>query len=379
MKRRAELKLKLTGASVFDTGKRAFIKRDVYVSDGVICGALSEYENIDCAEKFIVPGYVDVHTHGCGGVDIMEADAKALEKLSLIYASHGTTTVFPTVMTAALPKINSAISNIKSTVTGGARFAGVHIEGPYISAKKPGCHDVSLIRKPDAGEMTALAEKIYPLKTHFTVAPEEAPEGLIRKLSEASTIGIGHTNATAEECEKALSDGAVSFTHTFNAMTALTHRGTGAAGAAMASSAYAELICDGLHVSPEAVRALYKAKKYDGDKLVLITDSIPQATLPFGNYEMNGIPFTLSEGGAKKADGTIVGSTLTLHDAIKNLMRFCDIAFEEALICATKTPAEMTGIYGDCGSIEIGKRADMLVLDKEKNISSVIIGGKKII
>ena len=147
----------------------------------------------------------------------------------------------------------------------------------------------------------------------------------------------------------------------------------------MASSAYAELICDGLHVSPEAVRARYKAKKYDGDKLVLITDSIPQATLPFGNYEMNGIPFTLSEKGARKSDGTIVGSTLTLHDAIKNLMRFCDISFEEALICATKTPAEMVGIYDSCGSIEVGKRADMLILDNEKNIFSVIIGGKKII
>ena len=127
------------------------------------------------------------------------------------------------------------------------------------------------------------------------------------------------------------------------------------------------------------MRALYKAKKYDGDRLVLITDSIPQATLPFGNYEMNGIPFTLSEGGAKKADGTIVGSTLTLDNAIKNLMRFCDITFEEALICATKAPAEMVGIYDSCGSVEIGKRADILVLDKEKNISSVIVGGKKII
>ena len=373
------MKQKLTGASVFDTKKRAFVKRDVYVSDGIICDKLAEYNTVDCEGKFIVPGYIDVHTHGCGGIDIMEADEKTLERLSLIYALHGTTTVFPTVMTAALPKINSAISNIKSATSDSTRFAGVHIEGPYISAKKPGCHDVSLIRKPDESEMTALAEEIYPLKTHFTLAPEEAPEGLVSELSKLATIGIGHTNATAEECEKALSEGAVSFTHTFNAMTALTHRGTGAAGAAMASSAYTELICDGLHVSPEAVRALYKAKKYDGDKLVLITDSIPQATLPFGNYEMNGIPFTLSEKGARKSDGTIVGSTLTLHDAIKNLMRFCDISFEEALICATKTPAEMVGIYDSCGSIEVRKRADMLILDNEKNIFSVIIGGKKII
>ena len=201
------MKLKLTGASVFDTEKRAFIKRDVYVSDGKICGQLAECETVDCDGKFIVPGYIDVHTHGCGGVDIMEADAKTLEKLSGIYALHGTTTVFPTVMTAALPKINSAISNIKSTATGGARFAGVHIEGPYISAKKPGCHDVSLIRKPDAGEMTTLAEEIYPLKTHFTVAPEEAPEGLISGLSKIATIGIGHTNATADNKAHIIIDG----------------------------------------------------------------------------------------------------------------------------------------------------------------------------
>lgn len=373
------MKLKLTGANVFDTDKRAFTKRDIFVSDGVICDAVSEDEAIDCEGKFIIPGYVDVHTHGCGGIDIMQADAKELERLSAIYASHGTTTVFPTAMTAALPKINSAISNIKATAAVGARFAGVHIEGPYISTKKPGCHDVSLIRKPSKAEMTALVTATAPLRTHFTVAPEEATSGLISEISKLATVGIGHTNATAEECERALSEGAVSFTHTFNAMTGLTHRDTGAAGAAMASSAYAELICDGLHVSSEAVRALYKAKKYDGDRLVLITDSIPQATLPFGAYEMNGIPFTLSKDGAKKADGTIVGSTLTLHDAIKNLMCFCDISFEDALICATKSPAEMVGIYDDCGSLDIGKRADMLVLDNEKNISSVIIGGKKII
>lgn len=373
------MKVKITGANVFDTEKRAFAERDIYISNGIIADTMSDAEVLKADGAYIVPGYIDVHTHGRGGIDFMEADSESLRKASLMYAETGVTTLFPTVMTSALPKLRAAISNIKSTTTNGSHFTGIHIEGPYISAKKPGCHDVSLIRKPDKSEMTSFANSISPLKTHFTLAPEEAPDGLISSLSKLATIGIGHTNATAKECEKALSDGAVSFTHTFNAMTALTHRETGAAGAALASGAFAELICDGLHVSAEAVRALYKAKKYDGDRLVLITDSIPQAGLKFGNYQMNGIPFSLSEDGAKKADGTIVGSTLTLHDAIKNLMRFCDITFEEALICATKAPAEMVGIYGSCGSLEIGKQADMLVLDNEKNISSVIIGGKKII
>ena len=191
------------------------------------------------------------------------------------------------------------------------------------------------------------------------------------------TVGIGHTNADYETCMRALADGANSFTHTFNAMTPIAHRAPGTAGAALASDAYAEFICDGIHVDPAVVRIAYHAKAAQNDKVVLITDSIPAAGLPDGEYEMNGIAFTLAHGKAATATDTIVGSALDLLTAVKNLASFADIRFEDALICATKAPAEMVGIYESRGSLTEGKRADMVLCDGDMNIRSVFCAGKR--
>ena len=264
-----------------------------------------------------------------------------------------------------------------------ADFAGIHIEGPYISRKKPGCHELSAIRRPDWAEIRALCESILPLRSHLTIAPEEDSDGVICAFCErfgkcGGTVGIGHTNADFDTAMRALSDGANSFTHTFNAMTPLSHRAPGAAGAALFSDAYAEFICDGIHVSPAVIRIAYEAKRRQGDKFVLITDSIPAAGLPDGEYAMNGIPFTLANGKAARADGTIVGSALDLFTAVKNLAKFADIRFEDALVCATKAPAEMVGVYDSRGSLDIGKRADLLLCDKNMNIRSVFCAGRKI-
>lgn len=370
--------VKITGGKVFDSKTHRFVERDIFYSDGKIVGACSVDKTVS-TNAYIVPGYVDIHTHGRAGIDILEATCAELTKLSLAYAQGGVTTVFPTVMTAPIDKMERAIDNIRSTLDAGAAFAGIHVEGPYISAKKPGCHDVSLIRKPVFEEMRALAAKIFPLKVRFTIAPEECDDGVIEKLSWLSSVSLGHTNATAEQCEKALSEGASSFTHTFNAMTALTHRNTGAAGAALATGAFAEFICDGLHVSPTAIKAAYNAKlRYPGT-FVIITDSIPQAGLPYGEYTMNGIPFTLNADGAKESDGTIVGSAGSMHASVMNLMKFCDISFEEALVCATENPAKAVGMFDAVGSLDVGKRADMLLLDAEHNIRKVIARGNEII
>ena len=370
--------VRITGGKVFDSKTHRFIERDIYYSGGKIVDAATAEKTV-YTNAYIVPGYVDIHTHGRAGIDVLEANCPALTKLSLAYAQSGTTTVFPTVMTAPMEKIRGAIDNIRSALDAGASFAGIHVEGPYISPKKPGCHDASLIRKPVFEELQALAKSIYPLKTRFTIAPEECDDGVIEKLAWLSSVSIGHTNATAEQCEKALKDGASSFTHTFNAMTSLTHRNTGAAGAALASSAFAEFICDGLHVSPTALKAAYNAKlRYPGT-FVIITDSIPQAGLPYGDYVMNGISFTLNENGAKRADGTIVGSAGSMHRSVLNLMKFCDITFEQALVCATENPAKAVGLFDKVGSLDVGKQADMLLLDEKYEIRKVIARGNEII
>ncbi len=374
---------KIENVHVFNTEKRKFEMGSLCFSKGRIVSSTRFPDAVvDGMGGYLTPGLIDVHTHGRIGIDIMDADAEALSALSAAYAKSGVTTVYPTVMTAPLDKLTHAIGEIKKAKNT-ADFAGIHIEGPYISPKKPGCHTIPDIREPKFDELEMLHTMILPLRTHLTVAPEEDKEETIRRLHErfskcGGTIGIGHSNGTFMDCRNAVENGAVSFTHTFNAMTPIGHREPGVAGAALTLPVYAELICDGIHVCPEVISMAYHAKKHQGDKFVLITDSIPAAGLPDGDYEMNGIAFTLKDGKAATPTDTIVGSALDMLTAIKNLAKFAGIPFAEALICATKAPAEMVGIYESRGSLAPGKRADMLLLDENLKLRAVYIEGKRV-
>jgi len=366
----------IEAAHVFDTEKRRFIKKKICVEHGVF----TDVSPVDTADEiYVIPGLIDVHTHGRSGYDIMQCDEAALSALSVEYAKTGATTVFPTVMTAPIENVTEAIKRIKNTKPAGARYPGIHVEGPFISEKKPGCHNIPDIRTPSEYLMMSMINDASPLKIHFTVAPEKCSDGLIKSLSRSATVGIGHTAADYETAMRAVKDGARSFTHTFNAMTPLSHREPGAVGASLASDAYSEFICDGYHIAPDVIGIAYRAKKNAKDRFVLVTDSLSVAGMPDGEYEMNGIRFTLSGVSARRDDGVIVGSALDMMTAVKNLSRFAGIPFEEALICATKNPAEMVGIYDTVGSIKVGKCADFVVLDKNHNIISVCVGGERII
>ena len=376
--------VRIENAQIFNTEKRRFEYGSLCFENGTITEEISSPDTvIDAEGGYVLPGLIDVHTHGRCGMDIMEADAQTLNALSRAYAESGVTTVFPTIMTAPLEKLKTSIENIKKA-TPVCDFAGIHVEGPYISKKKPGCHNIPDIRALDIPEIFELCESILPFRPHLTVAPEEDKDGLIAAFmarfgKDGGSVAIGHSNADYATCVKALADGANAFTHTFNAMTAIGHREPGVAGAALATDGYAELICDGIHVCPAVIHMAYHSKTAFNDKFVLITDSIPPAGLPNGDYEMNGIKFTLKDGKAATAEDTIVGSALDMMTAVKNLVKFAGISFEEALICATKAPAEMVGIYETRGSLEAGKRADIVLCDKNMKIREVYCAGKPVL
>ncbi len=372
--------VRIENAYIFNTEKRRFEYGALCFENGILTEEISNPDTvIDAEGGYLLPGLIDVHTHGRCGVDIMDADPEKLSALSRSYAESGVTTVFPTIMTAPVEKLKTSIESIKKAEPV-CDFAGIHVEGPYISKKKPGCHSIPDIRPLDIPEIFDLCEAILPARPHLTVAPEEDTDGLISAFMKkfgacGGSVAIGHSNADYATCVKAIADGANAFTHTFNAMTPIGHREPGVAGAALTTDAYAELICDGIHVSPAVIHMSYHAKTAFNDKFVLITDSIPPAGLPNGDYEMNGIKFTLKDGKAATAEDTIVGSALDMMTAVKNLSKFAGISFEEALICATKAPAEMVGIYETAGSLTVGKRADIVLCDKEMNIRDVYCAG----
>lgn len=373
-------------AKIYDSYKKSFFTGDLLVDGerisavfwGGYDGKRSNYKTVDLEGAFIAPGLIDVHTHGRAGGDFVSADADMLEKMSLSYLKSGVTGVFPTLASATTEELNAAIDRIASAKAAGAiNFAGVHLEGRYLNAARRGAHASHLLAALDKDELPALIEKMHKVgHPHISSALELDSDGSFARtaLELGATLGLAHSNATYAEACAAFDRGAHSLTHTFNAMSPFHHRDGGAVGAGLLSpKVYCELIVDGFHVAPEAVKLAYLLKK---DKLVLISDSMEATGMPDGEYSIAGLPVTVKDGKARTHEGAIAGSTLNLIDGVKNLALFAGITFAEALYHATLAPAEMMGIEGKIGSVEQGKYANLLVLDKDMNIKQVIFGNK---
>ena len=364
----------IKNANIYDTEKRAFLRGDLPVEDGYILprgGFVMGSEFIDGEGKYVIPGMVDVHTHGRSNADFTNTDVKDALKMARSYALAGTTTIFGTLATAPYETMLESTRNTaeaaKKTEGVGANIDGIHIEGRYLSLAKRGAHNPKLLSALDVGELDEFAAIIGDLKKRITVAPElEGGEAFVRHAAGLGySVSIGHSDSTYDQAVKALGWGATSFTHTFNAMKGLHHREPGTVGAALTcEDAYCEVICDGMHLNPAVVKLIYLAK--DSKHLCLITDSMMATGCKDGEYEIAGLPVKVVNGLALEEDGTIAGSTLDLLKGVLNFAEFCGISFEEALPYATENPAVMTGIYGVTGSIAPGKRADIVMLGEDK-------------
>ncbi len=327
----------------------------------------------DLQGALLLPGLIDVHTHGRAGYDFQEATADQMRHMKEDYARHGVTTVFPTLASASVSDWLNAIEYIES-----CGFDGIHLEGRYLNPAKRGAHAEHLLSPLDAAELDGILEKIST-PCHVSAALELDTDGSFSACARrhGATLGLAHTTATAEQARLAIERGVVSFTHLYNAMPPLHHREGGAVCVALCGGGYGELIADGMHVAPDMIALAYRC--LGRDKTVLITDSMQGTGCSDGEYSIAGQPVLVKNGRAMTPDGVLAGSTLNLWDGVKNLMQFAAIPLEDAVLCATKNPAEMVRIANRVGTIEVGKRADLLLVDpKTLDIDAVIVGGTRL-
>ena len=324
-------------------------------------------EIVDLAGQLLVPGLIDIHTHGRIGYDFVSASAEQMKKMKADYARHGATTVFPTLASATPTQWLNAIDRVRK-----AGFEGIHFEGRYLNPKRRGAHAPELLSPLDALDLAIFLRRAAGLSCHVTAALELDRDGSFaaEALSRGATLALGHTDATFSQAQTALSRGATCFTHLCNAMPPLHHRAGGAICAALTSeTAYAELIVDGMHIAPEMIALLYRV--LGAERTILITDSLSPAGKGDGSYTSAGLPIVVRGGRAETLDGVLAGSTLDMWSAVRNLVKFAGASIADAVTCASRNPARAVGIYETVGSIEAGKRADLIVTDDACNLCAV--------
>jgi len=324
------------------------------------------------AERFLLPGFIDLHVHGGAGRDVMEGGDAALQ-MARAHAQHGTTALLATTMTAPMPDLRKALVPMgalcREGAPGAARVLGMHLEGPFINAGKLGA-------QPDYARPVSLHElqeldALAPVRL-LTLAPEVAGNmDAIGTLTAAGfRVQIGHTLGSYDDGVQALQRGARGFTHLFNAMTPLHHRAPGMVGAALAHAQYAELIPDLLHVHPGAIRAALRSIPC----LYCVTDSTAATGMPDGEYRLGSQPVTKCLGGVRLADGTLAGSTLTMDRALRNLVDVVGVPLVDA---ARRVSTHAAGFLGlaDRGRLAPGAWADVVVLDAALRVQEVFVEG----
>jgi N-acetylglucosamine-6-phosphate deacetylase len=334
---------------------------------------------LDARRLTALPGFIDVHVHGSCGVDSMQAEPAAYDTLSRFYAAHGVTGFLATTVTDNPAGTRNAVNALAGYATGpqpGAQALGIHLEGPYLNAKWCGAQNTQHIRPADADEYNAwfATGKIRMI----TLAPEAhaANEALLDvAVQRGCAVALGHTDSTYAQGMAYFARGANQTTHTFNAMRGLQHREPGLVGAVMdAPEAFAQLICDTVHVHPAAMRQLYRAK--GPGRLIAITDAIAAAAMPDGNYEFGGQAVRVLDGVARIANGALAGSTLTMDAGFRNLLRVTGCALHEAAHMCSHTPAASIGLGERKGRIAPGYDADLVLLDAGLNVVQTLVAGE---
>ena len=368
-----------------------FQKADVIVKGNKIeriCAdtSCSEANMVNAESCYVIPGLVDIHFHGCDGHDFCEATEEAFQKISRYELTHGITSICPATMTLSADELTTICRNAASYSRkqrdtqyekNEAILTGIHLEGPYLSYEKRGAQNPEFLRFPDVSEAEHLCEVSEGLVKLLSIAPE-LPGSMeaIEQLRDKMVISIAHTTADYATASKAFKKGASHVTHLFNAMKPFTHREPGVVGAAFdAPDCDVELICDGIHIDPSMVRAVFRL--FSDKRVILISDSMMAAGMPDGDYSLGGQAVKVTGNLATLSDGTIAGSATNLFDCMRTAVSM-GIPLESAVRAASMNPARSIGIDSYTGSITPGKDADLLILNKDLSLREIYCKGRKV-
>ena len=354
---------------------KTFIQKDLYINSSKIVASLSEASDdkiIDADGMLILPGLIDIHSHGAVGHDFSDADIDGLKEILKYEYQHGITSYCPTSMTMEKEQLRKIFNTVKDwrDEKGFSHLAGINMEGPFIDPIKKGAHREECIILPNIAffkECNIICGGKIRL---VTIAPNtNGAMQFICSLKNDVVISLGHTSTDYKTARLALETGASHITHLFNGMSPFEHRNPGLIGAAAEdNNCMAELICDGIHVHESMIRAAFKLFP---ERIVLISDSIRATGMKNGTYDLGGQKVTVNEKLATLYDKTIAGSVTNLFDCMCRAIEF-GIPLEESIAAATINPAKSIGIYNETGSLTPGKRADIIITDQKLNLIHVI-------
>lgn len=334
-------------------------------------------EVVDGRGCYAVPGFIDMHFHGCMGHDFCDGTKEAIEAIAKYEASIGVTAIAPATMTLPVEELEHILAvaaDYNRESHGGADLVGINMEGPFISAEKKGAQDERNIILCDEKVCRRFLRASESLVKFVGIAPEKNGDAaeFIRRMKEEVHISLAHTNADYDTAKAAFDAGACHAVHLFNAMPAFAHRDPGVVGAVSDSPhVNAEIICDGVHIHPSMVRAAFKMM--GAERMILISDSMRATGMPDGRYMLGGLEVDVAGNRATLAsNGALAGSATNLMDCMRTAVRDMKIPLEEAVACATMNPARALGVYETYGSISPGKKGDVVLLDKELKLKRVI-------
>ena len=354
----------------------------ILIRDGRIVGLATRAEVPDWPQTrlptgvFLAPGFIDLQVNGGGGVLLNDQPtADGMRAIARAHRRYGTTGCLPTLITDTRERMRTAIAAARTTASRDG-IVGLHLEGPFISPKRPGVHPTDQIVQPVAGDLEALCDLAGAGRSLVTLAPECVPAGFVRTLASSGVrVSIGHSEAPAAAVMQAVEDGLTGVTHLFNAMPPMSARAPGIVGVALAEPRLtAGLILDGIHVDPVSVRAAFAAKGFD--RIALVTDAMPTVGASLDRFELVGRTVRLTDGRLTTEAGTLAGAHLDTATAVRNAVRLAKLPLADALRAASLTPARFLGLDQERGALIPGARADLVALNQDLVAVATWVDGK---